>query len=218
MRTVVVLSGGLDSTVLAYWLHSQGHELRALSVNYGQRHDKELQAAGEVAAKLGIPWACADLRGLADIIGQHNSQTNPRVSVPDGHYTAKTMKATVVPNRNMIFLAVAIGHAIDHGFEAVAYGAHSGDHAIYADCRAAFANDMARVAKTCHDYPINLLRPFVEKTKADIVKLGDELVAPFALTWSCYKGGEKHCGVCGTCTERREAFILAGVQDPTVYA
>lgn len=217
MRTVVVLSGGMDSTVLAYWLHSQGHQLRALSVNYGQRHDKELQAAGEVAAKLGIPWVCADLRSLAEVIGGHNSQTNPRVAVPDGHYTASTMKVTVVPNRNMILLAVAIGHAIDNGFEAVAYGAHAGDHAIYADCREEFARDMARVARTCHDYPITLLRPFVKKTKAQIAKLGDELGVPFELTWSCYKGKHRHCGTCGTCVERREAFELAGVKDPTEY-
>jgi 7-cyano-7-deazaguanine synthase len=128
------------------------------------------------------------------------------------------MRVTVVPNRNMILLAVAIGHAIASGADAVAYGAHAGDHAVYPDCRPAFAEAMAEAAGLCHYDPgVTLLRPFIDRTKADIVRLGAALGVPFALTWSCYEGGVRHCGRCGTCVERREAFTLAGVPDPTEY-
>jgi 7-cyano-7-deazaguanine synthase len=127
------------------------------------------------------------------------------------------MKQTVVPNRNMIMLAVAIGHAVSLKFDSVAFGAHAGDHAIYPDCRPVFASAMDVVAQLCDWQAIRLLRPFIGYSKADIVRIGHELGVPMQLTWSCYKGGDLHCGKCGTCVERREAFQLAGVSDLTQY-
>ena len=128
------------------------------------------------------------------------------------------MKSTVVPNRNMILLSVATGHALSIKAGQIAYAAHSGDHAIYPDCRNEFAEAMANAIMLADWEQVELIRPFVDWTKADIVRRGAELGVPFAKTWSCYKGGDLHCGCCGTCIERREAFDLAKVIDPTPYA
>ena len=128
------------------------------------------------------------------------------------------MKSTVVPNRNMILLSIAAGHALSIGAQQIAYAAHSGDHAIYPDCRNEFADAMAEAIRLCDWSPLELSRPFVDWSKADIVRRGAALKLPFETTWSCYKGGATHCGRCGTCIERREAFDLAGVHDPSEYA
>ena len=127
------------------------------------------------------------------------------------------MKATVVPNRNMILLSLAAGYAISIQYDTVAYAAHSGDHTIYPDCRPAFADAMEQVLKLADWESISLFRPFVNWSKADLVKRGNEIGVPFEHTWSCYAGGEKHCGKCGTCVERKEAFELVGLSDPTCY-
>lgn len=213
-RILVTLSGGMDSAVLAAYL-SQTVEVITISIDYGQRHRKELDCAAEVALFLGLKSSRIDLSGLGSAYPA-NALTGS-LPVPDGHYAAESMRATVVPNRNMILLAVAAGAAISEDCGAIAYGAHAGDHAIYPDCRPAFADAMGEALSVCHYSPIQFLRPFIGITKADIVTLGDSLGVPFALTWSCYRGGEIHCGSCGTCVERREAFILAEVSDPTTY-
>lgn len=127
------------------------------------------------------------------------------------------MKKTVVPNRNMILLAVAIAKAVSVGARFVAYGAHAGDHAIYPDCRPEFVEAMKTAAGLADWTKVEILAPFIKSTKADIAKTGARLGVPFEMTWSCYKGGEIHCGKCGTCTERREAFQLAKIDDPTKY-
>lgn len=216
MNAVIIYSGGLDSTVLLHHLHAAGHELAALSVNYGQRHAREIDCARKHCAALGIEHREADLRSLAPLLGG-NSLTDHRAAVPHGHYTEATMKATVVPNRNMIMLSVATGWAIARQAEAVAYAAHSGDHAIYPDCRREFADALDAAIQLADWQKVKLYRPFVDWTKADICRRGAELNVPFADTWSCYEGGEWHCGRCGTCIERREAFYLAEVDDPTPY-
>jgi 7-cyano-7-deazaguanine synthase len=216
MNLIVTYSGGMDSTVLLHHLLVIGNNVRALSVNYGQRHARELQNAAAICASLGVEHRIADLRSLAGIIGG-SSLTSPDVPVPDGHYAEETMKTTVVPNRNMILLAVAAGWAMAVKADAVAYAVHSGDHAIYPDCRPAFADAVAHAIELADWHKVELLRPFISLTKADIVRRGVELRVPFADTWSCYKGGERHCGRCGTCIERREAFCLAGIPDPTSY-
>lgn len=214
---LVILSGGMDSSVLLYQLHREGHDVSALSFDYGQRHRKELDCARDLCARLGVPWALADLSSLRALLS--SALTSGGAEVPDGHYAEASMKATVVPNRNMIMLSVAAGVAISQGRGAVAYAAHAGDHAIYPDCRPAFADALSEVLEVCDYEPVELMRPFVELTKADLVRLGHELGVPFEATWSCYKGGDLHCGACGTCVERREAFVLArGVPDPTTYA
>ena len=216
-KTVLIHSGGMDSTVLLYKLLDAGHEVSALSVDYGQRHKKELECAASLCGELGVEHRIADLTALNPLLAG-SSLTSPEIEVPEGHYAEDNMKATVVPNRNMILLSVATGWAISNGSESVSYAAHSGDHAIYPDCREEFAEGMNHVMGLADWHHVALNRPFVNLTKADIVKIGSELGVPFERTWSCYKGGELHCGRCGTCVERREAFYLAGIEDPTVYA
>ncbi len=215
MRTALIYSGGLDSTVLLYHLRAEGHEVRCLGIDYGQRHRRELEAAAAICRRLGTEYRIANLGALRSLLG--GSALTGEVPVPDGHYTEESMKQTVVPNRNMIMLAVAIGWAVSLQYDAVAYAAHAGDHTIYPDCRPEFADAMDRAAALCDWHPVRLLRPFIARTKADIVRLGAALGVPFEQTWSCYRGGEYHCGRCGTCVERREAFALAGVGDPTTY-
>jgi 7-cyano-7-deazaguanine synthase len=137
--------------------------------------------------------------------------------IPDGHYEEETMKQTVVPFRNGIMLAIAAGLAESQGAEGLVIAAHAGDHAIYPDCRETFMQAMAD-AMTFGTYAgVQLIRPFIATDKAGIAALGHKLGVDYAQTWSCYKGGDIHCGTCGTCVERREAFLMAGVPDPTEY-
>lgn len=217
---VTVLSGGMDSTTLAHLLADEGWRLRLLSFDYGQRHSRELASAGRVAALLGAPHDIVDLRSVGALLNG-SALTDRAVEVPDGHYTDESMRSTVVPNRNAIFASVAIGVAVAAGAEAVALGIHAGDHAIYPDCRPEFVAALERLAKVANEDFIAekfaVLTPLVHSSKADIVRRGAELGVPFAETWSCYRGGELHCGRCGTCVERREAFELAGLPDPTEY-
>lgn len=216
MKSVVVLSGGLDSTVLLAKHIRSGHKVRAISVNYGQRHRIELDYARHTCAVYGVPLTIVDLSSLAAAL-PGSSQTDTTVAVPKGHYAEETMKATVVPNRNMILLSVALGHAVAHKFDCVSYAAHSGDHAIYPDCREEFVAALDKAAGLCDWHPVRIERPFVGVTKAEIVALGNQLDVALDRTYSCYEGLSVHCGTCGTCIERREAFLLAGVPDPTAY-
>lgn len=213
---LIVYSGGLDSTVLLHKLAAEGRADGALWVDYGQRHAREYECADYNSRKLGVKLDVADISSLKPLFGD-NALTCKSAEVPEGNYAYENMKTTVVPNRNMILVAIAAARAIAIGTNSVAYAAHSGDHAIYPDCRTEFADALDNVLRLCHYEPIRLERLFVNMTKADIVRLGAGLGVDFSHTWSCYKGGEKHCGKCGTCTERREAFALAGVPDPTAY-
>ncbi len=138
--------------------------------------------------------------------------------IPEGHYEAESMKKTVVPFRNAIMLSIACGFAESVGAQGLVIAAHDGDHAIYPDCREPFMQAIGNAMLLGTYAKIKLLRPFIEMSKADIAQEGFRLGIDFAQTWSCYQGGEKHCGKCGTCVERREAFALAGINDPTVYA
>ena len=216
-RTVLIYSGGMDSTVLLYYLRSRGHEVLPLGINYGQRHAKELLAGEEICRGLGLEYRVASLEALQPFL-KGSSQTDSGVPVPHGHYAAENMKVTVVPNRNMLMLSVAIAHAISSKAEHVAYAAHRGDHAIYPDCRPEFVQAMQVAAMLCDWSPVRLIAPLVNMTKADLASVGAEMGVPFEKTWSCYEGSAVHCGKCGTCVERKEAFDLAGVPDPTVYA
>ncbi len=217
MKTVAIFSGGLDSTVLLAELLHQGDSVLALAVNYGQRHRKELDHAKRIAAQLGIEIQVADLSALAPLLAG-SSQTSDDVPVPHGHYAEESMKQTVVPNRNMIMLAVAAGWALSRKCDRIAYGAHAGDHTIYPDCRPEFVEAMRASLALADWHTLELYAPFLKLSKGEIVRLGAERGVDFAATWSCYEGGAEHCGKCGTCVERKEAFVLAEVEDPTHYA
>lgn len=215
---VAVFSGGMDSTVLLYSLIAQGVDVRgAISMDYGQKHRKEIECARQICEQAGVEHKVVDLRGITELFGE-SSLTNSAFEVPNGHYEEDSMKSTVVPNRNMILISIATAWGIAKKADAIAYGAHSGDHAVYPDCREEFAESLDNVIQLCDWHKIRLYRPLVSMSKAEIAKLGAETGAPLNLSWSCYKGGEHHCGRCGTCVERREAFYLAGLEDPTCYA
>ncbi len=218
---VTTLSGGLDSVTLAHSLAADGHALIALSFHYGQRHETELDHAARCARRLGAEHHVVDLRSVGALL-TGSALTDRTVDVPEGHYTDQSMAATVVPNRNAIMLSVAVGVAVARGAEAVATAVHAGDHAIYPDCRPEFIEAIEHEARVANEGFIaegfRVLAPFLRSTKHEIVRRGAALGVPFEDTWSCYLGEELHCGRCGTCVERREAFELAGVPDPTRYA
>jgi len=219
-HVVLILSGGLDSTVLGYRLRADGTRLTMLSFDYGQRHRRELEYARRTAAKLTGTHRVIDLSAICGLLAG-SSLTDAAVEVPDGHYTDLSMRMTVVPNRNAIMLDVAVAQAVAVQAGAVAFGAHAGDHPIYPDCRPAFLDAYRRMVLLANEGfltpQFTVLAPFIGLRKADIVTLGADLGVPFADTWSCYKGAGMHCGTCGTCVERREAFQVAGVTDPTDY-
>jgi 7-cyano-7-deazaguanine synthase len=215
-KVVVVLSGGMDSAVLLYDHVNKGDQVRAISVNYGQRHKRELLSAAILAADQGVEHVVADFRSLATLL-PGSSQTDRDVMVPKGHYTEESMKATVVPNRNMILLAIAGAHAIAYKADFISYAAHAGDHAIYPDCREEFVDALNKAMGLADWHKISIQRPFIHKTKSEIAALGDDLGVPFEATYSCYEGKTVQCGECGTCVERREALYLAGISDPTKY-
>jgi 7-cyano-7-deazaguanine synthase len=219
--TVAIVSGGMDSVTLAHALAADGDTLHLLSVDYGQRHRRELADAEACALRLGARWHYADLRGVRELLGR-SALTDPATPVPYGHYAAPTMAITVVPNRNALLLALAYGLAVTVGADRVATAVHAGDHYVYPDCRPAFLDAFAameRLATAGHAAPgLHLHAPFAHQTKAAIVRVGHALGVPWAATWSCYEGGAVHCGRCGTCVERREAFTEAAVPDPTEYA
>lgn len=213
---IVLLSGGLDSAVLLARearLRPPG-QVEAISIDYGQRHARELDAAGDVAAALGVRHAIINLAALAPDLP--SALTTPGRPVPEGHYTAPSMAATVVPGRNLILIAIGAALAAARGYTEVAIGCHAGDHPVYPDCRPEFlaaAHEATRLGSG-----VRIQAPFASLTKARIVAIGADLSAPMGLSWSCYQGGDLHCGRCGTCTERAEAFALAAVPDPTGYA
>lgn len=220
---LILNSGGMDSTtaVADTLQRYDSDRVVTISFDYGQRHkNMELGAAELVAAHFGLQHLVIDLSPLTPLLSG-SALTDPTIPVPDGHYEAETMKITVVPNRNSIMLSIAFGIARAAGATEVVAGMHAGDHAIYPDCRASFAeafNEAMLLANDDITEPPMLVTPFISMTKAEIVDLGTALQVPYELTYSCYKGEKLHCGTCGTCTERREAFQLAGVTDPTLYS
>jgi len=220
-KAVVVLSGGMDSATALYQAKADGNELYAISFDYGQRHKKELDYAKKLAEVAGVKeHHIVNLTSITELIS-NSSLTNKEIDVPEGHYAAENMKLTVVPNRNMIMYAVALGYAVNVKASSMYVGVHAGDHAIYPDCRPEFIEALDVIAKIANEGFIKkdfqVKAPFVHISKTNIAKLGSQLGVPYELTWSCYKGGNKHCGKCGTCVERKEAFQLAGVIDPTQY-
>lgn len=218
MDIIVICSGGLDSVSLAHRVAAE-HVLRGLvSFDYGQRHVRELDAAAACAARLDVPHRIVDITGVGAALT--GSALTDDIDVPDGHYQEDSMKLTVVPNRNAIMLAIAFGIAAADKADAVAAAMHGGDHFIYPDCRPGFVAAFQTMQNAALDgyADVQLYTPYIDLPKSAIVADGARYGTPFAETWSCYRGGAAHCGRCGTCVERREAFHVAGVEDPTAYA
>lgn len=215
-KAIVVYSGGLDSTVLLYDVRGKHQDVIAVNFHYGSKHNiQERKSAQLICDMLNIQLLSVDIGA----VGAHLS-SNLLVGggdIPEGYYHEESMRQTVVPFRNGILLSIAAGIAESFEREDIYYGAHAGDHYIYPDCRPEFIRALGTTIQIGTDYKVKLSAPYCNLTKDEIVGIGHDLKVPFELTWTCYKGGLHHCGVCGSCAERKEAFNLATIYDPTVY-
>jgi 7-cyano-7-deazaguanine synthase len=220
---IAVISGGMDSLTMLCELKGLGEpgkqirNLEAVSFYYGQRHRRELEFAKAQCKELEMPWTLVDISNVGSLL-TGSALTDDKVAVPHGHYEDESMKATVVSNRNSIMLNIAAGIARSRGHSAIATAVHAGDHAVYPDCRPEFIESLQQTLRIAMDLPdFEVHAPYVKISKTDIAMIGGVLGVPYHLSWSCYEGGAIHCGKCGTCVERREAFSDGLVTDPTVY-
>ena len=212
----MLLSGGMDSVTALHWARAEHEVVGAVSFDYGAKHNhREIPLAAWHCAQSGVKHDIIDLDFVNRLFASDLLKSGG--DVPEGHYADENMKKTVVPFRNGIMLSIACGLAESREAETLVIAAHAGDHAIYPDCRESFMQSMGSAMREGTYAKVELLRPFVHIDKAGIAKLGASLGVDYGKTWSCYKGGEVHCGKCGTCVERIEAFELAGLDDPTVY-
>ena len=214
-KVVVVYSGGMDSFTVLHNAIKQGYQPLALSFNYGQRHSKELDYAANVCKSLNITHKIVDITAINQLLA--GSALTDDIDVPEGHYEEPSMQQTVVPNRNMILLSLAVGYAVSNGCTKVFYGAHSGDHAIYPDCRPEFVEKMNAVCEIANYEAVSIETPYLKVSKTDILTDGLQMGLDYAQTWTCYNGREKACGKCGACQERLEAFRDNGATDPLEY-
>lgn len=217
MKVVVLCSGGMDSVTALYWARREHDVVAVVSFDYGAKHNhRELPLAAEHAQALGVRHETIALDFVNRLFASDLLRSGGEI--PEGHYEAENMKQTVVPFRNAIMLSIACGLAESVGAGGLVIAAHGGDHAIYPDCREDFMRAMGEAMRLGTYAGVQLLRPFIALNKGQIAAEGARLGVDFSRTWSCYKGGVVHCGRCGTCVERREAFAAAGLADPTVYA
>ena len=214
-KVVVIFSGGMDSYTVLNKAIKDGFDVYALTFDYGQRHVKEVQYAKRACEQLNIQHKIVDISAINSIIA--GSSLTDDIDVPDGHYESDSMKQTVVPNRNMILLSLAIGYAVSLEATKVYYGAHSGDHAIYPDCRPEFVEKMQNVAAIANSEPVDIALPHINNDKIEILADGIGMGLDYSQTWTCYNGREKACGTCGACQERLEAFDKNGLTDPLEY-
>ena len=214
-KVVVIYSGGMDSFTVLNKAIADGFEVYPLSFDYGQRHKKELDYAARVCEELNVPHKIVDISAINTLIG--GSSLTSDIDVPEGHYEEESMKSTVVPNRNMILLSLAIGYAVSLNASKVYYGAHSGDHAIYPDCRPEFVQKMNDVSLIANYEAVEIYSPYLHVSKIDILTDGLAMGLDYGKTWTCYTGREKACGKCGACQERLEAFEKNAVTDPLEY-
>ncbi|MGH7799230.1 MAG: 7-cyano-7-deazaguanine synthase QueC [Thermodesulfobacteriota bacterium] len=220
MKAVVIASGGVDSSTLLYKTVKEDYETYVLTFIYGQKHRREIESAKKICEGLKVHHKVIDLSVLKYVLSG-SALTDSGVEVPEVPETAEhyeTLKTTIVPNRNSIFLSIAIGYAVSIGANNVFFGAHHSDRGVYPDCRREFVEAFEHAERLANDNLLLVIAaPFVNMTKSEIVKLGVELRVPYKETWSCYKGGKIHCGVCSSCRERKRAFQEAVVLDPTEY-
>ncbi|WP_194755937.1 7-cyano-7-deazaguanine synthase QueC [Aliidiomarina indica] len=212
---VVIYSGGMDSFTVLNRAIADGLKVHALSFHYGQRHSKELDYAANVCKNLGISHKVVDIRAVNELLS--GSALTSDIDVPDAEYAEGNMKATVVPNRNMILLSLAIGYAVSIDADEVYYGAHSGDHDIYPDCRPVFVEAMNQVSQLANYKAIPVVSPYLYQSKIDILRDGLSLGLDYSQTWTCYNGREQACGKCSACRERLQAFAALGLTDPIPY-
>lgn len=206
----------MDSVTALHWARTRHEVTAVLSFDYGAKHNaRELPFAAEHAKEMGVRHEVIRLDFVDRLF--KSALLKSGGDIPEGHYAAENMRQTVVPFRNAIMLSIACGFAESIGAEGLVIAAHGGDHAIYPDCREDFMKAMGEAMHAGTYAQIHLMRPFLSMTKGDIARQGTRLGVDYARTWSCYKGGARHCGKCGTCVERREAFIEADVVDPTIY-
>jgi len=217
---VAIASGGADSSTLLYLLRSEGYNVKALTFLYGQRHDKEIGSAVKICKILGVEHQVVDVSALKELLSS-SALINRLITVPEVPETTEhyeSLKTTIVPNRNAILLSIAVGFAVARGINRVVYGAHFSDRGVYPDCREEFVEAFQQTMRLAtENSKLEILAPFVRKSKAEIIGLGSRLGVPYDLTWSCYNGGAQHCGRCSSCRERKRAFIEANVNDPTEY-
>ena len=211
-KCVIVLSGGPDSAVVAYWAKKVGYEIYPITFNYGQIAVKETQCAQKIAECLGTKTKIVNLSALKEVFGDITSLCNSDIPL-----TSAFSQPIIVPFRNAIFLSVSVSYAVSVGADKIFYGAHGSDEPFYPDCRREFYKAFEKAARlgTCQE--ITIKAPFSGNQKSDLIKEGAKLGVPFILTWSCYRDGPKHCGKCESCMNRKKAFQKAGVTDPTQY-
>ncbi|MDA7597342.1 7-cyano-7-deazaguanine synthase QueC [bacterium] len=216
-KVVVLVSGGMDSVVALHDAIAAGHDVvAAVSFDYGSKHNhREIPFAKIHADLVGAGHRVIDLIFMDELFESDLLKSGG--DIPEGHYEQENMKQTVVPFRNGIMLSIAAGFAESIEAEGLVIAAHSGDHAIYPDCREDFMKPMGDAIQAGTYVNLELMRPFIALRKEDIAARGAELGVDFSQTWSCYKGLDLHCGKCGTCVERKEAFAIAGISDPTEY-
>jgi len=214
-KVVVIYSGGMDSFTVLNKALKDGKEIFALSFDYGQRHVKELECASSVCNSLNVHHKVIDISAINQLLT--GSSLTDDIDIPEGHYEAESMKSTIVPNRNMILLSLAVAYAVSVGASQVYYGAHSGDHAIYPDCRPEFVQKMNDVCMIANYESVEIFSPYLNVNKTAILTDGLSMGLDYSNTWTCYNGREKACGKCGACQERLEAFQENGAVDPIEY-
>ncbi|MDA7602008.1 7-cyano-7-deazaguanine synthase QueC [Gammaproteobacteria bacterium] len=215
-KIIVVYSGGLDSFTLLNEAIRSGKDVSALSFDYGQKHNKELHFVEKFCAQESIDSKIVNVSSIKELF--QGSSLTDEIDIPKGHYEDDSMKSTVVPNRNMILISLALGYAVTKKAEEVWFGAHAGDHAIYPDCRPEFVEKMDAVARIANYSPIAVKAPYIAMSKTEILAIGLNMQLDYGLTWTCYEGKELACGSCGACHERLESFAANNIIDPIKYS
>ncbi|EAQ63616.1 putative regulator protein [Marinomonas sp. MED121] len=216
-KAVVVYSGGMDSYTVLHKALSENDEIYAISFNYGQKHNKELIIAAQVCQELNIPHKVVDITAINSLMAGSSLTLDSDEAIPEGDYEDANMKSTVVPNRNMVLISMAIAYAVSLEASKVYYGAHSGDHDIYPDCRPEFVEAMNAVSLIANYQAVEIIAPFLKSSKAEILASGLAMNLDYSKTWTCYNGREKACGKCGSCLERLASFKQHNLIDPIKY-
>lgn len=212
-KSVVVLSGGPDSSTVAYWAKDKGYDVYAITYKYGQIGKKEVTYASKIAKSLGVSIKVIDLSSLKEVFKGVTSLCDEKIQM-----TSTFSQPIIVPFRNAIFLSIAVAYAMSIGATKVFYGAQGSDEHFYPDCRKEFYKSFEKTAQLGTETKITIEAPFNNLQKSEVIKLGTELGVPYQLTWSCYLNGRIHCGKCESCMNRKRAFKEAGIEDTVEYA